>query len=99
MTVKIIKLPSQVKNRLTNDLNTVDNQSFNLIPVICNFLGYILFSVIALLTMHWSLLLLILISVAVSLILPKIIEKPLQKATEKVSHQNRQYFKIDNIWI
>ena len=90
---------SQVKNRLTNDLNTVNNQSFNLIPVICNFLGYILFSVIALLTMHWSLLLLILISVAVSLILPKIIEKPLQRATEKVSHQNRQYLDLIEKWL
>ena len=90
---------SQVKNRLTNDLNTVNNQSFNLIPVICNFLGYILFSVIALLTMHWSLLLLILISVAVSIVLPKIIEKPLQKATEKVSHQNRQYLDLIEKWL
>ena len=90
---------SQVKNRLTNDLNTVNNQSFNLIPVICNFLGYILFSVIALLTMHWSLLLLILISVAVSLILPKIIEKPLQRATENVSHQNRQYLDLIEKWL
>ena len=90
---------SQVKNRLTNDLNTVNNQSFNLIPVICNFLGYVIFSVIALLTMHWSLLLLILISVAVSLILPKIVEKPLQRATAKVSHQNGQYMDLIEKWL
>lgn len=90
---------SEVENRLTNDLNTVNDQYFNLIPLICNFTGYTAFTAIALLTMHWSLLFLTLVSIAVSILLPKVMDKPIQKATEKLSSQNKQYLDLIEKWL
>ncbi|BDR61131.1 ATP-binding cassette domain-containing protein [Lactobacillus xylocopicola] len=90
---------TEVENQLTNDLNMVNDQYFNLLPTICVFLGYIIFSVIALLTINWTLLLITLLTVLISMLLPKLIDKPIQRAMENVSIKNRQYLDLVEKWL
>ncbi|WLS85022.1 ABC transporter transmembrane domain-containing protein [Lactobacillus apis] len=90
---------AEVENQLTNDLNMVNDQYFNLLPTICNFLGYIIFSVIALLTINWTLLVITLLTVLCSIFLPKLIDKPIQKAMENVSLKNSQYLDLIEKWL
>lgn len=49
--------------------------------------------------LNWLLLFAIVIMVAISLLLPKLIEKPLQKATELVSNSNQEYLDTLNEWL
>lgn len=90
---------AKVQNRLTNDL--VQNKE-NYLDAFLNLTGSIalLISVLVLLiTLHWSLLLTIAIMTFVSLAIPKLIEKPLQKASMQISDSNQQYLNDLNKWL
>lgn len=90
---------AQVQNRLTNDL--VQNKE-NYLEAFLSFVGAcaMLISVLILLiTIHWSLLLAIIIMTIISLIIPKLIEKPLQKATMQISSSNQQYLDSLEKWL
>lgn len=90
---------SEMQNRLTTDLkNTNDNylkKFFNSIQMIC----YILFSVIILLLIHWSLLLVTVVLVGISIYLPKLIEKPIQAAFLNISNSNKKYLDVAEKWL
>lgn len=90
---------SEMQNRLTTDLkNTNDNYLMNFfrsIQMVC----YILFSVIVLLFIHWSLLLVTIILVSLSIYLPKLIEKPIQAAFSKISASNQKYLDVTEKWL
>lgn len=90
---------SEMQNRLTTDLkNTNDNYLMNYfrsIQMVC----YILFSVIVLLFIHWSLLLATIILVSLSIYLPKLIEKPIQAAFSKISASNQEYLDVAEKWL
>lgn len=88
-----------MQNRLTNDLDLINNNYyamlFNLIYGVVLIIGTIIY----LLFLGWQLLVTILLLVAVSLLLPKLTEKPLQKATQYISDSNKSYLDSLNEWL
>lgn len=90
---------SSMQNRLTTDLKNVNASyllsGFNCIKMAC----YVLFVMIALISIHWSLLLITFLSVILSIYLPKILEKPLQKAFSNISDTNKKYLDVAGKWL
>lgn len=88
-----------MQNRLTTDLkNTNDNylsNFFRSVQMVC----YILFAVIVLLLIHWSLLLVTLVLVGVSIYLPQLIAKPIQAAFSNISDSNKKYLDTAVKWL
>ncbi|MFM9596965.1 ABC transporter transmembrane domain-containing protein, partial [Streptomyces scabiei] len=54
---------------------------------------------IYLILLNWQLLIVIVLMVGISLVLPKLIAKPLQKATKLISDQNQAYLDTLNEWL
>lgn len=76
---------SKIQNRLTNDLELInDNYYGSLLNLIFGVVQLIAI-IIYLIMLSWVLLITICIIVAISLALPKLIEKPLQKANKLIS--------------
>ena len=90
---------AQIQNRLTNDLNQSQENYFA--PIFSLIGGVInLESVVVLLiSLHWSLLLTIILMVTISLSLPKLLEKPLQNSMTKISKSNNQYLDCLEKWL
>ena len=88
-----------VQNRLTNDIKILHNDYFNSFRWIAGMLASILSVAFTLLTFQWSLLIACLILATVQIFLPKLLDKPLQKATQKVSLANKEYLKILGDWL
>lgn len=89
----------EMQNRLTNDLQMVNE---NYIGAIFNLLYgsvMIISIIIYLIMLNWILLLTICLIVAITLILPKLIEKPLQKANQLISDSNQVYLDTLNNWL
>ena len=75
---------SKIQNRLTNDLELInDNYYGSLLNLIFGVVQLIAI-IIYLIMLNWVLLITICIIVAISLALPKLIEKPLQKANKLI---------------
>ncbi len=89
---------SASQNRLTNDLEMVNSQYFAMIPQIIYFSSLLVFSILALLMIHWALLVVSLLSVVVSLMLPKWFSKAVQKAANNLSQKNKTYLKVTADW-
>ncbi|MDF7638332.1 ABC transporter ATP-binding protein [Lactobacillus sp. ESL0791] len=89
----------QVQNRLTNDLKqNAQNYLLQFLQLVNK--GSMLLAVFTfLLTLHWSLLLTIILMTAISLTLPKLIEKPLQKAMMQISDSNQKYLDSLEKWL
>lgn len=90
---------SEVQNRLTNDLQMVNE---NYVGAIFNLLYgsvMIISIIIYLIMLNWILLLTICLIVAITLVLPKLIEKPLQKANQLISDSNQVYLDTLNDWL
>ena len=90
---------SEMQNRLTNDLQMVNE---NYVGAIFNLLYgsvMIVSIIIYLIMLNWILLLTICLIVAITLILPKLIEKPLQKANQLISDSNQVYLDTLNDWL
>ena len=89
----------EMQNRLTNDLQIVNENYFsqigNLIDGVVTIVGVLIYLIL----LNWQLLVVILIMVVFSYFLPKLIEKPLQKATEYISQSNEQYIDTINAWL
>ena len=90
---------SKMQNRLTNDLQMTNGNYF----VSFFLLIYGIFTVISVLVylilLSWQLLVTITLMVIISLLLPKITEKPLQRATELISDSNQKYLDTLNDWL
>lgn len=89
----------EMQNRLTNDLQMVNE---NYVGAIFNLLYgsvMIISIIIYLIMLNWILLLTICLIVAITLILPKLIEKPLQKANQLISDSNQVYLDTLNDWL
>ncbi|WP_419513349.1 ATP-binding cassette domain-containing protein [Lactobacillus kimbladii] len=90
---------AQIQNRLTNDLNQSQENYFapffSLIGGVINLVSV----VVLLISLHWSLLLTIILMVAISLVLPKLLEKPLQNSMTKISKSNNQYLDCLEKWL
>lgn len=90
---------TEMQNRLTNDLQMVNE---NYIDAIFNLLYgsvMIISIIIYLIMLNWILLLTICLIVAITLVLPKLIEKPLQKANQLISDNNQVYLDTLNDWL
>lgn len=90
---------ADMQNRLTNDLTLINENYFdNLFGVIYGTV-LIISVVIYLILLSWQLLIVICVMVAVSLLLPKLTEKPLQKANQMISDSNQIYLDTLNDWL
>ena len=90
---------AQMQNRLTNDLQMLNNNYFINVFLLIYGVSTIVFVLIYLILLSWQLLLAICLMVAISLLLPKLTEKPLQKATELISDSNQKYLDTLNDWL
>lgn len=90
---------SEMQNRLTNDLQIINENYFhqlgNLIYGIVTIIGVLIY----LFLLNWWLLVVILMMTLVSYFLPKLIEKPLEEATEQISKENEKYIDTLNNWL
>ena len=88
-----------MQNRLTNDLEIVMGNYYE--PFLMGIYGATLVVgvIVYLIILNWLLLITILLMVAVSLLLPKLTEKPLQKATKMISDSNQVYLDSLNEWL
>lgn len=95
---KHVKVP-EAQNHLINDLSLVnDNYLSNFFFVISDVFTIAL-AAITLLMIHWVLLLVTLIIVAVSIYLPKFLNKRLINATNRVSTSNQKYLETLHNWL
>ncbi|MBU3827609.1 MAG: ABC transporter ATP-binding protein/permease [Candidatus Lactobacillus pullistercoris] len=90
---------AEVQNRLTNDLNIINQSYFTNIFYYIYGLSAVIFVLIYLIKLNWLLLLTICLMTTLSLLLPRLIEKPLQKATEAISESNQKYLDVLNDWL
>lgn len=90
---------NEMQNRLTNDLQLINNNYYEMLFNLIYGIGLIISTIVYLILLNWQLLIAIVILVAISLLLPKITEKPLQKATEFISDSNKVYLESLNDWL
>lgn len=88
-----------MQNRLTNDLDLIMTNYylpfFNMLYGMTLIIGVIAYLIV----LNWMLLIIILLMVAVTLLLPKITEKSLQRATKLISDSNQTYLDSLNDWL
>ncbi|BDR57853.1 ATP-binding cassette domain-containing protein [Xylocopilactobacillus apicola] len=89
----------KIQNKLTNDLNILSNDFLSSVLSIFNQILSILFSCVALVSMHWTLLLLVFVLVTIMISIPKLLSKPLQEATLKVSENTKSYLNGMEKWL
>ena len=68
---------SEMQNRLTNDLQLINNSYYEMLFNLIYGIGLVISTIVYLILLNWQLLLAILILVAITLFLPKLTEKPL----------------------
>lgn len=90
---------SQVQNRLTNDLELINKNYYQNLYDLIYGITLLIAVIIYLILLNWILLLVICLMVGISLLLPKVTEKPLQKATALISDSNQQYLDTLNDWL
>lgn len=89
---------SDFQNRLTNDFEIVKNNFFEWYVIVPFYGSMLVASLIALISIHWSIFVLSLLIDIVSYFLPKLIDKKLEKATIKVSERNNEYLNTLSSW-
>lgn len=89
---------SAFQNRLTNDLELIKNNYLLGYAVIVIFVVYIIISFAALLYIHWSLLVVSIIVDLISFYVPKLMQKPMEKAANNLSEQNKHYLDMVEKW-
>lgn len=88
-----------MQNRLITDIkNTDDNYLMKIFNCIQMF-SYILFSIIVLLLIHWSLLLVTIVLGGISIYLPKLLERKMQVAFSDISDSNKKYLDVIGKWL
>lgn len=90
---------AQVQNRLTNDLTQLRDDYLTSFFDLIDGITILVSVIILLMNLHWLLLATIVLMVTVSLALPKLLEKPMQKATTQISLSNKQYLDTLNKWL
>ena len=90
---------ADMQNRLTNDLTLINENYFNNLFSVIYGTVLIISVVIYLILLSWQLLIVICVMVVVSLLLPKLTEKPLQKANQMISDSNQIYLDTLNDWL
>lgn len=88
-----------VQNRLTNDLKILRTNYFNSFRWVAGMLASIFSVAFTVLTFQWTLSIACILLAAVQIFLPKLLDKPLQKAIKKVSSANQDYLKTLGDWL
>lgn len=88
-----------VQNRLTNDIKILHKDYFNSFIWVVGMIASICSVTMTLLTFQWTLLIACLFLATVQIFLPKLLDKPLQRATKKVSLANREYLTTLGDWL
>lgn len=89
---------SDFQNRLTNDFNIIKNSYYEWYVIIPFYGSMFVASLLALITIHWSIFALSLIIDVISYFLPKLISKRLEKATINLSNKNNDYLNVLSKW-
>lgn len=90
---------AQIQNFLTNDLIQSEENYLDAFFKLVSGIGYFISALVLLFTIHWAMLIVISLMVIVSLLLPKLIEKPLQKAMMAISASNKKYLDTIRSWL
>ncbi|MBA1393585.1 ABC transporter ATP-binding protein, partial [Lactobacillus sp. XV13L] len=90
---------AQVQNFLTNDLVQGEENYLDAFFDLVGGLGYVVSALVLLFTIHWTMLVVISVMVIISLLLPKLIEKPLQRAMMGISDSNKKYLDTIRKWL
>lgn len=89
---------ANIQNRMTNDFELAKNNYFEWYPVVPFYASMLVASLIALLTIHWSVFLLSMTLDLISYFVPKLVQNRMQAATSNVSKQNKQYMNALAHW-
>lgn len=90
---------SEMQNRLTNDLTMINENYYESVFALIYGIGLIISTIVYLLLLSWQLLIVICLMVIVSLLLPKLIAKPLERANQMISDSNQVYLDTLNDWL
>lgn len=90
---------SQVQNDLINNLETVENRYLILIVALFENSSLLLFSIMAIFSLHWIIVLCTLIFSLILLKLPNIFKKELTEASVASSNQTENYMETIESWI
>lgn len=85
-------------NNLNNNLQLLTDQYANQVLRILSSLFVMVTSTIALVMFHWSIAVLVVTLVIITLLVPKLTHKALTKATKKISEQNKKYLNTIFQW-
>ncbi|MBP2057565.1 ABC-type bacteriocin/lantibiotic exporter with double-glycine peptidase domain [Lactobacillus colini] len=90
---------SEMENILSNNFDMLDkNYAQPIYEIIYNTFA-LLFSIGIILTVNWTFLVIIAVLTIINLLLPKIFEKKLSEANEKISFQNNKLLKTIDHWL
>ncbi|HIY92232.1 ABC transporter ATP-binding protein [Companilactobacillus sp. HBUAS56275] len=90
--------PDKSINLLTNDILLFDQQYLKGFFKLFNCVFSVVFSSVALITLHWSLFLLSVIMTVALMLLPKLMGQRLQRTTKNISNNNDQLLHTLNDW-
>jgi len=86
------------QSRLTNDFSIAKDNFFERYTSIPFYGSMLVASLIALITIHWSIFVLSVVVDLISFLLPRIINKQLEQATINVSDKSKEYLNVLNKW-
>ena len=89
---------SEMQNRLVTDIKNVNMQYFQPFGNILYGASLILFSIIVTASINWTLLIVTLVAVALSIYLPKLLDKMLTKSFSNISDTTKLYLKTIGQW-
>lgn len=90
---------AQIQNFLTNDLIQSEENYLDAFMSLIGGLGYVVSALVMLFSIHWIMLVVISLMIIISLLLPKLTEKPLQKAIIAISDNNKKYLDTISKWL
>lgn len=90
---------SQMENTLSNDLQLIQDNYYNLYFYFACDLIYVLLSIGTLFTFHWLLVAYSLLITALAVLIPRFLEKYTNQKTNDLSKANREFLQVIEKWI
>lgn len=89
---------AEMENHLGNDLQMIQSSYYDVYFYFACDLIYVVFTIGTLFTFHWLLVAYSLLIAFLAIVVPKLLEKYTNKATEKVSKKNAQFLNLIENW-
>ena len=89
---------AEMENHLGNDLQTIQSSYYDIYFYFACDLIYVFFTIGTLFTFHWLLVAYSLLITFLAIVVPKLLEKYTNRATEKVSEKNAQFLNLIENW-